>query len=61
MSISVDNDCTPLLCCAVYVDRVVERDEYGGVEHVEVTGNSQRKARVVIIGQFRLLMVYIYL
>jgi hypothetical protein len=47
VSIYVDNGCTPLLCCAVYVDRVGGRDGYGGVR---MTVNSQRKGFVVIIG-----------
>jgi hypothetical protein len=47
VSIYVDNGCTPLLCCAVYVDRVGGRDGYGGVR---MTVNRQRKGFVVIIG-----------
>ena len=46
-SIYVDNGCTPLLSCAVYVDRVGGRDDCGGVR---MTVNSQRKGFVVIIG-----------
>ena len=51
-SIYVDNGCTPLLWCAVYVDRVGGRDGYGGVR---MTVNSQRKGFVVIIGLAGLL------